>query len=286
MMILRGRWLLVVLMVVSSFLLGGLAPFVQAQSAQTVALAANPTLGQILTANSGRTLYLFTNDTENTSTCNGGCAAVWPPLLVDAGISPTAGTGLSGVLSTTTRLDGTRQVTYNGLPLYFFAGNAAAPADAQPGDTNGQNIGGVWFVVKAETRFVGADPVDVARNNAGNLRNILTAKNGFTLYEFRNDRPSESVCYDVCARIWPPLLVGKGIVPTAGAGVSGELGITVRRDGSRQVTHNGVPLYFFAGNAAAPADAQPGDTNGQGVGGVWFVNQIYQVFLPLVQSAS
>ena len=126
----------------------------QAQSAPTVALAANPTLGQILTASSGMTLYLFSNDTENTSNCNGGCAAAWPPLLVDDGVSPTGGTSLSGVLSTTTRLDGKRQVTYNGLPLYFFAGNAAAPADTQPGSTNGQGVGGVWFVVKAETLWV------------------------------------------------------------------------------------------------------------------------------------
>ena len=60
--VLQWRWLLVVLMTVSSFLIGGLSPLVQAQSALTVALAANPTLGQILTASSGMTLYLFSNN--------------------------------------------------------------------------------------------------------------------------------------------------------------------------------------------------------------------------------
>jgi predicted lipoprotein with Yx(FWY)xxD motif len=164
-------------------------------------------------------------------------------------------------------------VTYNGRPLYFFAGNANAPADAQPGDTNGQGIGGVWFIVKAETRFVGGDAVEVAFRNAPELGRILTANGGFTLYRFLRDQGSESVCYDACAASWPPLLVGKDVQPTAGRGVDGELGVTVRRDGSRQVTYNGLPLYFFAGNANAPADAQPGDANGQGIGGVWFVYQ-------------
>ncbi|MBC8160714.1 MAG: hypothetical protein H7Z42_05790, partial [Roseiflexaceae bacterium] len=286
MMALRWRWLLMMLAVVSSLSLGGLAQTAQAQSVPTIALVGNPTLGQILTANNGLTLYVFMNDTENTSACNGGCAAVWPPLLVDENVAPTAGTGVSGVLGTTVRQDGKRQVTYNGLPLYFFAGNAAAPADTQPGNTNGQGIGGVWFVVKGETRFVGTGAVDVARRSASTFDRILTAKSGFTLYQFKNDKANESVCYDGCARVWPPLLLGKGILPTAGQGVSGELGVTVRRDGGRQVTYNGSPLYFFAGNAAAPADAQPGDTNGQGVGGVWFVNQIYGTFLPITLAAN
>jgi predicted lipoprotein with Yx(FWY)xxD motif len=266
------RWLLALAMTMAVVLLG--APLsLAAQAAPTVELSDNATLGKILTASNGLTLYAFQNDGENTSNCNGGCAAVWPPLLIDPATAPSGGEGVSGVLSTFTREDGTTQVSYNGLPLYFFAGNAGRPGDTQPGDTNGQGVGGVWFIVKAETRLVGSDVVELAFRNAPELGRILTAKGGFTLYQFLRDQGSESVCYDACAASWPPLLLGKDVQPTAGRGVDGVLGISVRRDGGRQVTYEGIPLYFFAGNANAPADAQPGDTNGQGVGGVWFVYQ-------------
>ncbi len=272
-MIWRSGWLVTVFMIASTLFVANPLHVVQAQSTPTVELRDNPALGKILTANGGLTLYRFLNDEKGKSNCNGACATVWPPLVVDAGMAPTAGAGVNGTLGTITRDDGTLQVTYNDLPLYFFAGNANAPADVAPGDTNGQGIGGVWFIVKAETRFVEQVPVEVAFRNAGELGRILTANGGFTLYQFLKDTASESTCYDGCAAVWPPLLAGKDVHPTGGPGVDGELGITVRRDGSRQVTFEGIPLYFFAGNANAPADVAPGDTNGQGIGGVWFVYQ-------------
>ena len=91
--------------------------------------------GTILVAGSnGMTLYNFTNDTKDsgTSACTGGCLQTWPALTVPAGGSPVAGTGVTGKLGTITRTDdGTLQVTYNGLPLYFFKNDKA------PGDLNG-----------------------------------------------------------------------------------------------------------------------------------------------------
>jgi len=97
-------------------------------------------LGTILADRSGRSLYLFTNDAANTSNCSGGCALAWPPLLTNG--DPTAMDAADGaLLGTITRDDGTVQVTYNDLPLYYFA------IDAKPGDTVGQNVGGVWFVL-------------------------------------------------------------------------------------------------------------------------------------------
>lgn len=285
-MVVQRRWLLVVVLVVSALLIEVSPLLVQAQSAPTVTLGENPTLGRLLTANGGLTLYRFLNDEENTSNCNGGCASVWPPLLIGDGLVPSGGAGVTGALGAIVRQDGRRQVTYNGLPLYFFAGNAAAPADTQPGSTNGQGIGQVWFVVKAETSFVGRAVVTVAARNAGAAGVILTASDGFTLYQFRNDTGGQSVCYDGCARVWPPLLVGKDVLPAASSGVRGPFGITIRRDGSRQVTYQGSPLYFFAGNATVARDMAPGDTNGQGIGGVWFVYTANGVFLPFVQSAA
>jgi predicted lipoprotein with Yx(FWY)xxD motif len=90
------------------------------------------TIGTVLVAGSnGMTVYNFTMDTKDsgTSACTGGCSSTWPALTVAAGATPTGGAGVTGTLGTITRDDGTLQVTYNGLPLYFFK-NDKAPGDA------------------------------------------------------------------------------------------------------------------------------------------------------------
>ncbi len=111
----------------------------------TVAVA-DSDLGPILVDGEERTLYLFTNDTSDVSTCSGGCADTWPALVAD---DPTGGDGVDpSLLGTSARDDGANQVTYNAHPLYHFA------SDAAPGDTNGQAVGGVWFVVDADGNAV------------------------------------------------------------------------------------------------------------------------------------
>jgi predicted lipoprotein with Yx(FWY)xxD motif len=110
--------------------------------AATVNVSEVGTFGQALVDGEGRSLYLFTNDTQNSgaSSCSGDCLVEWPPLLTDG--DPVAGTGVdAALLGTITRDDGTTQVTYNGWPLYYFHEDTAA------GDTNGQGLGGVWFLV-------------------------------------------------------------------------------------------------------------------------------------------
>jgi predicted lipoprotein with Yx(FWY)xxD motif len=103
-------------------------------------MSENATFGPILVDSKGMTLYLFTNDTPNTTTCYNSCATAWPPLLING--TPTAGTGVTAsMLGTTTRTDGTTQVTYNGWPLYYFASDKVA------GDTTGENVQNIWFVV-------------------------------------------------------------------------------------------------------------------------------------------
>jgi predicted lipoprotein with Yx(FWY)xxD motif len=106
----------------------------------TIATAEDATLGTILVDADGFTLYTFSNDTAGSgaSACSGGCATNWPPLTADG--EPSAASGINGELATIDRADGTTQVTYNGMPLYRFANDAA------PGDTNGHEVGGVWFV--------------------------------------------------------------------------------------------------------------------------------------------
>ncbi|MFD1515462.1 hypothetical protein [Halomarina rubra] len=92
---------------------------------------------------------------------------------------------------------------------------------------------------------------------------FLADAEGMALYLFTNDEGGESTCYDGCAETWPPLTVEGE--PSAGEGVDADLGTTERRDGAMQVTAGGVPLYYYA------PDESPGDTTGQGVGGVWFL---------------
>ncbi len=105
-----------------------------------VALAPNSQFGSILVDDKGMSLYLFTKDSPNTPTCYGKCASFWPALTTSG--APVAGPGLdASKLGTTTRTDGSTQVTYNGWPVYYYA------KDNQPGDVNGERVGGSWFLV-------------------------------------------------------------------------------------------------------------------------------------------
>jgi predicted lipoprotein with Yx(FWY)xxD motif len=170
---------------------------------------------------------------------------------------PAAGEGVNeDRLSSITREDGSSQVTYNGWPLYYFV------ADEKPGDANGQDSGGRWFVVTPDGGPVQTNAaVNVFENET--LGAILVDASGRTLYLFTNDEPSVSNCSGGCALAWPPLVTVDD--PAAGDGVvGGLLGTVTREDGSAQVTHNGRPVYYYAG------DEKPGDTNGHEVGGVWF----------------
>ena len=94
----------------------------------------------VLTNAAGFTLYWFVPDTSTTSKCTGSCATYWPPVKGPA----TAGSGVTGTLGTITRPDGSTQATYNGHPLYTYAGDTA-PGQAKG---NGLNLsGGVWHEV-------------------------------------------------------------------------------------------------------------------------------------------
>jgi predicted lipoprotein with Yx(FWY)xxD motif len=108
-------------------------------SGETEIESEDSALGPILTDSEGRTLYLFLQDRNATSTCAGSCAQTWPAVTTTG--TPKAGDGVSGKLGTSERADGTTQVTIAGHPLYTYA------SDAAPGDTNGQGVGQVWFVV-------------------------------------------------------------------------------------------------------------------------------------------
>lgn len=99
--------------------------------------------GTYLVGPSGRALYLWVADTGGKSSCSGACASIWPPLVTKG--KPTAGSGVTASdLGTTTRSDGTEEVTYKGHPLYYFV------ADKSAGNTSGQgsnSFGAKWWLV-------------------------------------------------------------------------------------------------------------------------------------------
>jgi predicted lipoprotein with Yx(FWY)xxD motif len=110
-------------------------------------------LGTVIADADGFALYVFTNDTDGESTCYDSCAATWPPVPGDS----TVGGDLDASLfSTVARTDGTEQLTVNGQPLYRYTPDAA-------GDTTGQGVGGVWFVVGTDGAMIGPEAsADVA----------------------------------------------------------------------------------------------------------------------------
>lgn len=114
--------------------------------AVTVQVTEGDEVGPYLTDAKGRSLYLFESDSEGNSTCYDACAEAWPPLATQGQVE--AGEGVdAGKLDTITREDGTRQVTYNGWPLYYYA------QDTQPGDIEGQDVegfGAEWYLVSPE----------------------------------------------------------------------------------------------------------------------------------------
>ncbi|HEV8488413.1 MAG TPA: hypothetical protein VGQ58_01355 [Candidatus Limnocylindrales bacterium] len=118
-----------------------------ATGSATVMVADNAELGQILVDGEGRTLYAFTPDSAGTPTCYDACAQAWPPLLAEGDI--TVGAGLDDSdFSTVPRTDGGDQVKISTWPLYHFA------SDAAPGDTNGQGVSNVWYVVSPNGELV------------------------------------------------------------------------------------------------------------------------------------
>jgi predicted lipoprotein with Yx(FWY)xxD motif len=110
-------------------------------------------LGRIVVDGRGRSLYLFEKDAHGRSACSGACAAYWPPLLTNGKSIAIKGAKPS-LLGSIRRADGTRQVSYAGHPLYFFAG------DAGRGQTNGEGLkdfGAGWYVLAPSGKKIDRD---------------------------------------------------------------------------------------------------------------------------------
>ena len=149
-------------------------PAVPVPAGPTIQVQNDPLLGSILVGDKGMTLYMFTKDKPGKSNCNATCMEKWPPLLASG--APVAGEGIDPVLLGTAALpDGSMIVTYNQMPLYYWIN------DTQPGDTTGQGVGQVWFVVSpagvavtapvAAEAVSGAEPTPAASANSNSNAN-------------------------------------------------------------------------------------------------------------------
>ena len=120
--------------------------------------------GAFLTDSSGRALYLWVKDGHNMSACSGACAGAWPPVMAKGTVT-AGGSAKASDLGTITRSDGTKQVTYDGHPLYYYAGDSSA------GQTNGQGSDGFgakwWLVSPSGTQITSADKASSSGSGGG-----------------------------------------------------------------------------------------------------------------------
>ncbi|WP_069626560.1 SCO0930 family lipoprotein [Streptomyces niveus] len=228
-------------------------------------------LGKVITDSEGFTLYRFDNDTAEPpkSTCSGECEKAWP--IVAAGdVKAAAGTDASKI-GEVTRDDGAKQLTLGGWPMYRYA------KDTNPGDANGQGVGGTWFASAPDGKkaALGAAGAEEAGGTEADLAGLSVRKDpklgeivvdskGMTVYRFKKDTawPMKTACTGACLEKWP---VVAPVDKNDTEGIIKKGFVTFDRpDGIKQQTIDCWPIYTFAG------DAKPGDTNGQGVGGTWY----------------
>ncbi|MFF5188067.1 SCO0930 family lipoprotein [Streptomyces sp. NPDC000345] len=230
-------------------------------AAGELAISTNTELGNILTDAKGMTLYRFDQDTAEPpkSNCDGDCATTWPPVSAD---DVSAGDGIDkSLLGEVTRSDGTKQLTVDGWPAYYYA------KDANPGDTSGQGVGNKWFALAPDGKKAKADSAlaGLSVRKDPNLGEIVVDKNGMTVYRFLKDKAwpePVSNCNGACLEKWP-VVAPVEANDTEGVQKKGLMSFT-RSDGVKQQTVNCSPIYTFSG------DKSPGDINGQGVGGQWY----------------
>ena len=136
--------------------------YAQTNSMQySVNISTKPGIGSYLTNATGFTLYTFSRDTQNsgTSACTAGCTAKWPAFYA---ANLTLPSGLSASSFTViTRPDGSKQLAYDGWPLYYFINDMTA------GETNGQGVGNVWYACTVPTPFASTASATTSASGSG-----------------------------------------------------------------------------------------------------------------------
>lgn len=127
-------------------------PAVALASSSTVISSGKVKAGTVVVNSSGLTLYSFSHDTKNKSTCYGSCAKTWIPLTTKGSVVVKSGSGLTQTLvGKAKRTDGSTQVTYNGHPLYRYKGDTKA---AQQNGQNKKQFGAHWYVVGKNGKWI------------------------------------------------------------------------------------------------------------------------------------
>ena len=158
-------------------------------------------------------------------------------LLAACGSTSTAGSG--GTTPTTSTAQSTPTTTSSGGR---YGSGGTTPTTSSSGN-----------LLKTATAMV-----------SGTSKTILTNAQGLTLYYRTSDVPPGTVCSGGCAAAWPPLIASGSSTPTSASSLPGKLTVVADANGN-QVEYNGHPLYTFS------SDTGPGQTTGEGVGGVWHV---------------
>lgn len=144
------------------------APASGGSDSSAVLTTATTSLGTVVVDGKGLTVYVFDKDTQNSgaSSCSGACAGQWPAVEADSATPDV--TGVTGTVGTIAGVNGKMQVTLDGWPLYTYVGDSSA------GDTTGQGVGGIWWVVTPGGAKIGATtgatstPTDDHGSNSGN----------------------------------------------------------------------------------------------------------------------
>ncbi|GAA4271585.1 hypothetical protein U6A24_13445 [Aquimarina gracilis] len=237
-----------------------------------IQLANDATFGSILTDKDGMSLYFFSRDSKGESACNSDqCVSSWP-IFYTSDVTLDAGLNASD-FGEITRTDGTKQTTYKGWPLYYFAGDNAA------GDTNGDKVGNNWYIAKPDYSLMYVEAQLVGKDGDGNEINfksdytpgdeltfyMVNATTGRTLYTFINDKKdTNTFTADDFSNdaVWPVFHIDIDKLPSILD--ANDFG-TIDVFGRSQLTYKGWPLYYFG------QDVNRGDNFGINfpAAGVW-----------------
>lgn len=227
-----------------------------------ILLTENSTYGKILTDLEGNTLYFFSEDPTGETTCYDSCSSTWPTYYNSSIGANTVPDGLDASdFGTIDRTDGGKQTTYKGWPLYYFSGDNAA------GETNGENVGSVWFVAKPDySIMIAKGPLLGKNGNYYETTNYesytvaasavaefyFTDADGNTLYAYQPDT-SDTNTYSATdsASIWPVYAPDSTaiLVPTGvSASDFGSVSVTPAYSGEtvNQLTYKGWPMYYYS----------------------------------------
>lgn len=241
------------------------------EGSSMIKLNTDATLGDILTDANDVTLYVFANDVAGSSTCLEGCLASWPVFYaaeaeLDAGLETTD-------FATITHANGSKQTTYKGWPLYYYAPSGDGVLETS-GSTSGEGVGSVWFVAKPDYTIMYANAQLVGNDGKNYISTYEEGEEatayfvnaqGRTLYIFVNDSKDANnyTASDFSNdAIWPVFTKSlEAVISTVDASDFGTIDVF----GESQLTYKGWPLYYFG------QDTERGETKGVSVPspGVW-----------------